>query len=64
MANEKNYIEGSVNLSVEIYRDDDGFAAYLADDIGGSGIEVKGSTPKEVSENLVAYIEDYFYEND
>lgn len=62
MANENNYIEESVNLSVELYHEDGKFGAYLSDDIGGSGISVTGSTPKEVSERLAEYIQDYFYE--
>lgn len=58
------FIEDSVTLSVELYRDGDAFGIWLADDFGGSGIEATGSTPEEAANNIAAYIADYFYERD
>jgi hypothetical protein len=59
-----NFIKGSINISIELYRDGDKFSAYLSDDIGGSGIEASGATPEEAANNLAPYIADYFYESE
>ena len=56
------FIEHDVNLSVELYRDGENFCAWLADDMGGSGIEAVGETPEKLADNLSPYIADYFYE--
>ena len=46
-------------LTLEIYKTENGFGAWLSDDIGGSGIEVKAETAKKTSIDLAPYIEDY-----
>lgn len=56
--------ENNVRLSLELYRDENGFGIWLSDDLGGSGIEATGSTPEEAANNIASYIADYFYEND
>lgn len=56
------FIEHDVNLSVELYRNGENFCAWLADDMGGSGIEAVGETPEKLADNLSPYIADYFYE--
>jgi hypothetical protein len=61
---ETKFIENDVILNVELYIDKDLFCAYISDNMGGSGIEVSGSTPQELADNLSPYIADYFYEND
>lgn len=58
------FIEKSVNLDVELYRNGDLFCGYISDNIGGSGIDVKGDTPQQLAEKLAPYIADYFYENE
>ena len=55
---------GEVNLSLNLYRDGDGFGIWLSDDFGGSGIEATGNTPEEAADNIASYIADYFYEHD
>ena len=49
-------------LTVELYKTDSGLGAWIADDQGGSGIEVNGSDAAELSEHLNDYISDYCYE--
>lgn len=51
----------SINLSVELYKEDGRFGVYLADD-GGSGIDVKGDTPEDAIENAKPYLLDFFDE--
>ena len=63
MAKKKKTIEDSVRLSLELYPTDNGFGIWLSDYNGGSGIEANGSTPEECANNIVPYIEDYFYKN-
>ena len=58
------FIDNEVKLSLELYRDGDGFGIWLADDFGGSGIEATGGTPEEVANNIASYIADYFYKHD
>jgi hypothetical protein len=60
----KKFIEDSVRLSLELYRDGDGFGIWLSDNMGGSGIEATGATPEEAANNMASYIADYFYDND
>lgn len=60
----KMFISGEVNLSLNLYRDGDGFGIWLADDFGGSGIEATGNTPEETANKIASYIADYFYEHD
>ena len=59
----EKFISG-VNLSLNLYRDGDGFGIWLSDDFGGSGIEATGNTPEEAADNIASYIADYFYEHD
>jgi len=49
-------------LDVELYKEGETFGAYISDNVGGSGISVKGATPEEVASNLSPYLADYFYE--
>jgi len=60
----EKFISGEVNLSLNLYRDGDGFGIWLSDDFGGSGIEATGNTPEEAADNIASYIADYFYEID
>lgn len=46
-------------LTIELYKDDYGYNAYISDNCGGSGIEADGSTPEELSENIKGYVYDY-----
>lgn len=65
MANYKTIEKGAtINLSVEIGRDDDGFYMYLSDNMGGSGIDVSGNTVDEVIKNGKEYLKDYFFQRD
>jgi hypothetical protein len=48
-----------MRLDIEIYTDEYGYAAWIGDDCGGSGIEVSGSTPEELGNNMSGYIADY-----
>lgn len=57
----KEKVEFSLTIDCEI--SDEGIDCYMGDDIGGSGIKVKGKTPEEVAENLKSYILDYLYMN-
>lgn len=50
----------TMELNLELYRNGDGYGIYLADNCGGSGIKVEGSTEKEVCEKLVPYLAEYF----
>lgn len=50
----------STFLTIELYQEDNTFGAYLSDNEGGSGIDVKESSPKKVAEELAKYIADYF----
>ena len=52
----------SIYLNVELYKKGKSYGAYIGDDCGGSGIDVKGSTPEEAAEKLKPYIVDYLYE--
>ena len=54
-------VEFSLSIDCEI--SDEDISCYMGDDIGGSGIKVKGKTPEEVAENLKSYILDYLYMN-
>ena len=47
-------------LLLELYEENGTYGVYISDDIGGSGIDVKGETPQEVCENAVPYMVDYF----
>ena len=51
-------------LSVELYREDDRYGIYIADNKGGSGIEVEGDSPEDVANQAAPYLADYFYENE
>lgn len=55
------FIDKDVRLSIELYRDGDGFGVWLSDNMGGSGIKANGNTPEEAAENIASYITDYFY---
>ena len=61
---ESQFIGNDVRLSLELYRNGDGFGIWLSDDFGGSGIEATGTTPQEAANNIASYIADYFYEKD
>ena len=61
---EVSFIKNDVRLSLELYRNGNGFGIWLSDDVGGSGIEVVGNTPEEAANNIAPYIADYFYEKD
>ena len=47
------------NININVIANENGFSLWVSDDLGGSGIKVEGSTPKETSENLMPYIVDY-----
>ena len=65
MANYKTIEKGAtINLSVEIGRDGDGFYMYIDDNMGGSGIEASGNTIDEVIESGKTYLKDYFFQRD
>lgn len=65
MANYKTIENGaSINLSVEIGRDCNGFYMYISDNMGGSGIDVSGNTVDEVIKNGKEYLKDYFFQRD
>jgi hypothetical protein len=52
----------SVNLNVEVYVEEDGiYGIYLSDEMGGSGISVKGDSPEDAANQIAPYIADYFY---
>jgi len=53
-----------ITLSVELSRENGRFCAYISDDNGGSGISVAEETTNKAAEEIAAYIEDYFYEQD
>lgn len=61
---EPSFIDDDVRLSLELYRNGNGFGIWLSDDAGGSGIKAVGNTPQEAANNIAPYIADYFYEND
>ena len=48
------------NININVIKESDGLSLWVSDDFGGSGIEVEGNTPKEVAENLLPYLIDYF----
>lgn len=52
-----------VRISIELYRDGEAFGAWLSDNCGGSGIDVKGKSPQDAAEKLAPYIADYFYKH-
>lgn len=58
---ESSYINDSVELSLELYRDGNTFGICINDNSGGSGIEATGETPDEAANNIASYIADYFY---
>lgn len=65
MANYKTIENGaSINLSVEIGCDCNGFYMYISDNMGGSGIDVSGNTVDEVIKNGKDYLKDYFFQRD
>lgn len=49
------------NVSIELYLEDGKFGLYLADECGGSGVDVKGDTPEEAAAKITPYIADCFY---
>lgn len=51
----------SINLNIELYKEGKTYGAYIGDNNGGSGIDVKGSTPEETAEELAPYIADYLH---
>jgi len=51
----------SIYLNVELYKEGKVYGAYIGDNGGGSGIDVKGSTPEEAAEELKPYIADYLH---
>ena len=62
MGRTNKYIERDRKITLELYRNSNGFGIWLGDDCGGSGIEVTGNTPEEVANEIAPYISDYFYE--
>jgi hypothetical protein len=61
---ESSFIDNDVRLSLELYRDGNGFGIWLSDNLGGSGIKATGNTPEEAANNIASYIADYFYGRD
>ena len=53
-----------MKLEIELYKNESGYGAWISDYCGGSGIEVNGATPEELSENMRPYIADYAYQLD
>ena len=50
-----------MNLNIEIYKEKDFYCAWITDDCGGSGIEVKAKTYKEFASKIGPYIADYAF---
>lgn len=48
-----------LRLTLEIYKTENGYGAWLSDNIGGSGIGVEENTAEKTSAELSRYIEDY-----
>lgn len=46
-----------MDINIELYCENGVYGAYLGSD-GGSGIDVKGNTPQELSQNLAPYLAD------
>lgn len=53
-----------MRLDIEIYRDGDLHCAYIADNCGGSGIEVVERDYERFAEEVGAYIADYAFRED
>lgn len=51
-----------VTLSVELYKEGKTFGMYIGDEMGGSGIDVKGDTREEVIAKATPYLADYMEE--
>jgi len=51
----------SINLDLELYHEDGQYGMWISDKIGGSGIEVKGSTKEECAQEAAKYLVDYLY---
>lgn len=62
MEQTNKYIKQDRKITLELYRNDNGFGIWLSDDCGGSGIEVTGNTPEDAANKIKPYIADYFYE--
>ena len=54
----------TINLSIEIGRDCNGFYMYIDDNMGSSGIDVSGNTIDEVIEKGKEYLKDCFFQRD
>lgn len=55
----------SINLDLELYHEpgqnSGTWGIWISDNIGGSGIDVKGSTKEECAQEAVKYLVDYLY---
>ena len=50
----------SIRLDIEMYRNEDGtYGMWIADNMGGSGIEVEEATPEACAKKAAPYLEDY-----
>ena len=58
---ESSFIDNDVKVSLQLRKNGNGFTIWLGDDLGGSGIEVTGSTPQEAANKIAPYVADYFY---
>lgn len=51
----------SINLDLELYHENGQYGMWISDRIGGSGIDVKGSTKEECAQEAAKYLVDYLY---
>lgn len=50
-----------INLDLELYHENGQYGIWISDRIGGSGIDVKGSTKEECAQEAAKYLVDYLY---
>ena len=51
-----------MKVELDILKTENGFDIWVSDNVGGSGISVKGITIEETLENLKPYLETYLNE--
>jgi len=47
-----------MNWTIEFYKENGLFCAYISDNKGGSGIEIKIPTQKELADEISLYVQD------
>ncbi len=50
-----------ISLDLELYHENGQYGIWMSDKIGGSGIDVKGSTKEECAQEAAKYLVDYLY---